>query len=56
MHFTRDMPARTISLDRSEYLRDILAMHGMADCKSSPLPMDPGFVSGLARVDSPLLT
>jgi hypothetical protein len=36
-------------------MRDILAKHGMIDCKPSSLPMDPGFVSGLARMDSPLL-
>jgi hypothetical protein len=56
MHITRDMFARTISLDQSKYLRDILAKHGMTDCKPSSMPMDPGFLSGLAHMDSPPLT
>jgi hypothetical protein len=56
MHITRDISPRTISLDRSKHLRDILEKHGMTDCKPSPLCMDPGFVSGLARMDSPLLS
>jgi hypothetical protein len=53
---TRDKSARNISLDQSKYLRDIMAKHGMTNCKPPPLPMDPGFVSGLARIDSPPLT
>jgi hypothetical protein len=28
----------------------------MTHCKPSPIPLDPGFVSGLARIDSPPLT
>jgi hypothetical protein len=52
IHITRDKYIRTILLDHSKYLRDILAKHGMIDCKSSFLPMDPGFWSGLARMDS----
>jgi hypothetical protein len=56
MHITRDMYARTFFLDESKYLRDIVDMRGMTGCKPSPLPMDLGFVSGLARMDSPLLT
>jgi hypothetical protein len=55
-HITRDRSARTISMDQSKYLRDIIDKHGIADCKPSPLPMDPGFVSGLARIGSPPLT
>jgi hypothetical protein len=43
-------------MDQSKYLRDIMAKHGMTGCKPSSLPMDPGFVSGLARMDSPPLT
>jgi hypothetical protein len=56
MYITRDKSARTLSPDKSKYLRDILDKHGMTDCKPSPLPVDPGFVSGLARIDSPPLT
>jgi hypothetical protein len=43
-------------MDESKYLSDIMDKHGMTDCKPSPLPMDPGFVSGLKRIDSPPLT
>jgi hypothetical protein len=52
LHITRDRSSRTVSLDESQYLRDILAKHGMTSCKPSSLPMDPGFLSGLARLDS----
>jgi hypothetical protein len=31
MHITRDRSARTISMDESKYLRDILAKYGMTD-------------------------
>jgi hypothetical protein len=55
MHITRDRSARTISLDQSKYLRDILAKYGMADSKPSSLPMDLGFFAGLAHMTSPLL-
>jgi hypothetical protein len=55
MHITRDMSAGNVSLDQSKYLRDIWDKHGITDCEPSPLPMDPGFVSGLARLESPLL-
>jgi hypothetical protein len=41
MHITRDRSARTISLDQSKYLRDILAKYGMTYSKPSSLPMDP---------------
>jgi hypothetical protein len=53
MHITRDRSARTISLDQSKYLRDILAKYGMTDSKPSSPPMDPGFLSGLAHMVSP---
>jgi hypothetical protein len=56
MHITRVMFARTISIDQSKYVRHIPAKHNMSKCKLSPLPMDPGFLSGLARQASPLLT
>jgi hypothetical protein len=53
MHITRDRSTRIIFMDQSKYLRDIL---GMTDYKPSSLPMDPGFMSGLAHMDSPPLT
>jgi hypothetical protein len=56
MHITRDRSARTISLDQSKYLRDILAKYGMTDSKPSSLPMDPGFLAGLAHMTSPPVT
>jgi hypothetical protein len=56
MHITRNRSARTVSIDQSKYLRDILAKYGMTDCKPSSLPMDPGFLSGLAHMASPPLT
>jgi hypothetical protein len=49
------MFARTIFLDLSKYLRDFMAKHDMTDSKPSSMPMDPGFVFGLARMDSPHL-
>jgi hypothetical protein len=56
MHITRDMCARTISMDQSKYMRDIVAKHGMTDCKPWSLPIDPGFMSDLAHMSSLLLT
>jgi hypothetical protein len=56
MHITHDRSTRTISLDQSKYMRDILAKYGMADSKPSFLPMDPGFLAGLAHMTSPSLT
>jgi hypothetical protein len=56
MHITRSRSARTISLDHSKCLRDILAKYGMTDSKPSSLPMDPGFLAGLAHMTSPPLT
>jgi hypothetical protein len=56
MHITRDRSARTISLDHSKYMRDILAKYGMTDSKPSSLPMYLGFMSGLAHMASPALT
>jgi hypothetical protein len=55
MHITRDRSARTISLDQSKYLRDILAKYGMTDSRPSLLPMDPGFLAGLAHMTPPPL-
>jgi hypothetical protein len=55
-HITHERSARPISFDHSKDMRNILAKHGMTEGKPSYLPMDPGFVSGLARVDSLLLT
>jgi hypothetical protein len=56
MHITRNRPARTISLDQSKYLRDFLAKYGMTDARPSSLPMDPGFLAGLAHMTSPPFT
>jgi hypothetical protein len=56
MHITRDRSARTISLDQSKDLRDILAKYGMTNSRPSSLPMDPGFLAGLAHMTSPSLT
>jgi hypothetical protein len=54
MHITRNRSARTISLDYTKYLRDILAKYGMTDSKLSSLPIDPGFLAGLAHMNPPL--
>jgi hypothetical protein len=56
MHITRDRSPRTISLDKSKYVRDLKAQHGMTDCKPSSPPTNPGFLSSLAHMDSPPLT
>jgi hypothetical protein len=56
IHITRDRSACTISLDQSNYLRDMLAKHGMSNNKPSSLPVDLDFMSGLAHMDSPPLT
>jgi hypothetical protein len=53
IHITRNRSARTISLDQSKYLRDILEKYGMTVSKPSSLPMDPGFLAGLAHMTSP---
>jgi hypothetical protein len=50
MHITCGRYARTVFMDHSKYLRDILAKHAMVDCKPSSLPMVPGFLSGLAHI------
>jgi hypothetical protein len=55
MHITRDRSARTISADQSKYLRGIVAKYGITDSKPSSLPMDPGFLAGLAHMTSPPL-
>jgi hypothetical protein len=56
MHLTRNRSARTISLDQSKFMRDVLAKYGMTDAKPSSLPMDPGFLAGIAHMTSPPLT
>jgi uncharacterized protein involved in outer membrane biogenesis len=56
MHITRNRSAPTSLVDQSKYLRDVLAKYGMTDYKSSSLPMEPGFLSGLADMASPPLT
>jgi hypothetical protein len=49
MLITRDMSARTMSINQLQYLVDMLDKHGMADFSPSVLPMDPSF---LATVDT----
>jgi hypothetical protein len=44
MHITRDRTTRTISLDQSKYVRELLEKHDMVDCEPSCLPMDHGFL------------
>jgi hypothetical protein len=56
MHITRDRSTRIIFLGKPKYLRDILAKYGMSDSKPSSLPMDPGFLAGLAHMTSLSLT
>jgi hypothetical protein len=56
MHITRDRCARTISMDHSKYVTYIMVKHIMSNCKPTSLPMEPGFLSGFAHIDSPLLT
>jgi hypothetical protein len=56
MHTTRDKSNCNFSMDQSKHVKDILIKYHMADCKPSSLPMEPGFLSGLANVDSSLLT
>jgi hypothetical protein len=53
MHISRDRSARTISLNQSKYMRDILTKYGMTDSKPSSLPMDPGFLAGLVHMPPP---
>jgi hypothetical protein len=53
MHITRDRSARSISVDQSKYMRGILAKYGLTDSKPPSLPMDPGFLAGLAHMTSP---
>jgi hypothetical protein len=55
MHITRDMSARTFSLDHSKYARDIMATHGMTGYKPSQPPKDPASCPA-SRMDSPPLT
>jgi hypothetical protein len=53
MHITRDRWARTISRDQSKYMCDILGKYGMTASKPSSLPVDPGFLAGLAHMAPP---
>jgi hypothetical protein len=43
MHITRDRTARTIFINQSQYLANVLDKHGMTDCSPSALPMDLSF-------------
>jgi hypothetical protein len=56
MHITRNRSARTISLDQSKYLPNVLAKYGMTKAKPSSFPVDPGFLAELAHMMSPPLT
>jgi hypothetical protein len=49
MHITRDIAARTISMDQGKYVRELLDKHDMVDCKPSCVPMDPGFLAAIAN-------
>jgi hypothetical protein len=46
---TRDRAARTISLDRCKYVRELLQKHDMVNCKPSCMPMDPGFLDAISK-------
>jgi hypothetical protein len=48
MHITRDRVVRTVSIDDSLYIYDMLDHYGMIDCSPSTLPMDHDFLSGIA--------
>jgi hypothetical protein len=45
IHITHDRTARTVSINQSQYLADVLDKHGMTDCSPSALPMDPTFLA-----------
>jgi hypothetical protein len=42
MDITRDRSARTINLDQSNRVRELLDKHDTSDCKPSCLPIDVG--------------
>jgi hypothetical protein len=48
MHTTRHRVARTLSIDQSQYITDMLDKHGMGICSPYAMPMDPSFPSGIA--------
>jgi hypothetical protein len=48
MHITRDRAAKTISIDSSQYTTAMLDKRGTVDCSPSTLPMEHGFLSGIA--------
>ena len=48
----RDRSQRTIHLDQCHYAREILEMHGMADCNPSLLPMSPSDLRSLTKSQS----
>jgi hypothetical protein len=43
-------------MDESKYVKGIMVKHNMSDYKPPSLPMEPGFLSSLTHMDSPLLT
>jgi hypothetical protein len=55
IHINHGMIARTISMDQSKYLKDMVK-HSMSNCKPSSLPIELCVLSDLAHMDSPLLT
>jgi hypothetical protein len=48
-HTTKDIAARTISLDEGKYVRELLDKNDMVDCKPSCLPMDHGFLAAISK-------
>mmetsp|Transcript_26594 Transcript_26594/g.68908 ORF Transcript_26594/g.68908 Transcript_26594/m.68908 type:complete len:133 (+) Transcript_26594:79-477(+) len=42
MRITRDRPNRTLTIDQSEYIGDILREFGMEACNTAGIPMDVG--------------
>jgi hypothetical protein len=49
MHITINRAARTISLDQSKYMRELLDKHDMVDCKPSCMSMDSGFMAAISK-------
>jgi hypothetical protein len=56
MHITRDRVAMTVSIDQSHYVTATLDKHGKADFSPYALPMDHGFMSGIASTTVTPLT
>ena len=41
INITRDRKARTLKLNQSEYVKDILERYGMSSCNGATIPLDP---------------